>query len=173
LRSRTPVTQWVDSFQGKGWSNTVSVAAYGSFTQSAFYVDALAGYAYSNNQMQRQISLSDFEHQPGSVQRVGRQLLEPERRAADDDVVRTTLGADLAGAIGLGDTRTLDLGLRLGWLHEYANTAGPSPRLPGQHQRGRRDATLPALRRPSRLHCLHSKSTLPTATSPTSGRQLS
>ena len=26
-------TQWVDSFQGKGWSNTVSVAAYGCFTQ--------------------------------------------------------------------------------------------------------------------------------------------
>jgi outer membrane autotransporter protein len=39
--------------------------------------------------------------------------------------LRTTLGADLAGAIGLGDTRTLDLGLRLGWLHEYANTARP------------------------------------------------
>jgi outer membrane autotransporter protein len=39
--------------------------------------------------------------------------------------MRTTLGADLAGAIGLSDTRTLDLGLRLGWLHEYANTARP------------------------------------------------
>jgi fibronectin-binding autotransporter adhesin len=56
-----PVTQWVDSFQGKGWSNTVSVAAYGSFTQSAFYVDALAGYAYSNNQMQRQISIPNLQ----------------------------------------------------------------------------------------------------------------
>ena len=49
-------TQWVDSFQGKGWSNTVSVSAYGSFTQWGLYVDALAGYAYSNNQLQRQIS---------------------------------------------------------------------------------------------------------------------
>jgi outer membrane autotransporter protein len=35
------------------------------------------------------------------------------------------LGADLAGAIDLGDTRTLELGLRLGWLHEFANTARP------------------------------------------------
>jgi outer membrane autotransporter protein len=39
--------------------------------------------------------------------------------------VRTTLGADLAGAIGLGDTHALGLGLRLGWLHEYASTARP------------------------------------------------
>jgi fibronectin-binding autotransporter adhesin len=30
------------------------------------------------------------------------------------------LGADIAAAIG-----TVDLGLRLGWLHEYANTARP------------------------------------------------
>ena len=36
--------------------------------------------------------------------------------------LRTTLGAELAGTIGLGDTRTLNLGLRLGWLHEYADT---------------------------------------------------
>jgi len=39
--------------------------------------------------------------------------------------VRTVLGADLGGAIGLGDTRMLDIALRLGWLHEYANTARP------------------------------------------------
>ena len=39
--------------------------------------------------------------------------------------IRTVLGAELEGAIGLGDTRTLDLGLRLGWLHEYAKTARP------------------------------------------------
>ena len=39
--------------------------------------------------------------------------------------VRTVLGADLGGAIGLGDTRTLDIALRLGWLHEYASTARP------------------------------------------------
>jgi uncharacterized protein with beta-barrel porin domain len=39
--------------------------------------------------------------------------------------VRTTFGADLAGAIGLGDTCTLDLGLRLGWRQEYADTRRP------------------------------------------------
>ena len=32
---------------------------------------------------------------------------------------------DLAASLALGDTRTLEIGLRLGWLHEYANTARP------------------------------------------------
>ncbi len=34
--------------------------------------------------------------------------------------VRTTLGAELEGTIG-----DVDLGLRLGWLHEYADTTRP------------------------------------------------
>ena len=37
--------QWVDSFMGRGWTDSVSVMAYGSFTQAGFYTDALAGYA--------------------------------------------------------------------------------------------------------------------------------
>ena len=47
--------EWVNSFPGQGYTDSVSVAAYGSFTQAGFYVDALAGYAYYNNQLQRQI----------------------------------------------------------------------------------------------------------------------
>jgi len=39
--------------------------------------------------------------------------------------LRSPLGAQLNGAIGLGDARTLDLALRLGWLHEYAYTGRP------------------------------------------------
>jgi uncharacterized protein with beta-barrel porin domain len=34
--------------------------------------------------------------------------------------VRTVLGAELAAAVG-----SVDFGLRLGWLHEYADTARP------------------------------------------------
>jgi outer membrane autotransporter protein len=56
-------TQWVNSFMGQGWSDNVSVAAYGSFTQAGFYADALAGYGYYNNQLQRQILI------PGLAQR--------------------------------------------------------------------------------------------------------
>ena len=54
-------TQWVNSFLGQGWSDSVSVAAYGSFTQGGFYVDALAGYAYFNNQLQRQILIPGLQ----------------------------------------------------------------------------------------------------------------
>jgi autotransporter-associated beta strand protein len=48
-------TQWVNGFSGQSWTDSVSVAAYGSFTQAGFYADLLAGYAYSGNQIQRQI----------------------------------------------------------------------------------------------------------------------
>ncbi len=54
-------TQWVNTFMGQGWSDSVSVAAYGSFTQAGFYVDALAGYAYFNNQLQRQILIPGLQ----------------------------------------------------------------------------------------------------------------
>ena len=39
--------------------------------------------------------------------------------------LRTVFGADLAGAIPLGSERSLGLDLRLGWLHEYADTGRP------------------------------------------------
>jgi hypothetical protein len=39
--------------------------------------------------------------------------------------LRTIVGADLAGAIGLGNERKLDLALRLGWMHEFTYTGRP------------------------------------------------
>jgi outer membrane autotransporter protein len=39
--------------------------------------------------------------------------------------LRSTLGATLAGAIDLSDQRKLDLALRLGWLHEFADINRP------------------------------------------------
>ena len=121
--------EWVNSFPGQGWSDSVSVAAYGSFTQSGFYVDGLAGYAYYNNQLRRQILIPGLEpahrhrqhrRQPvprpdrGRIQgrhlctrrrdhhavrplpdlerdaewllRVGRQLAQSQRGAADDQL---------------------------------------------------------------------------------------
>ena len=46
---------------GRGWTDSVSVMAYGSFTQAGFYTDALAGYAYSSNQLQRQIIIPGLQ----------------------------------------------------------------------------------------------------------------
>ena len=161
-------TQWVNSFYGQGWSDSLSVAAYGSFTQAGFYLDALAGYAYSGNQVQRQILIpglpgrtangstgaNAFLGQAEAGYRIGiwapaQATITPFGRlqvasvtqnafsewganALSLDVaqqttnsLRSTLGADLAASIPLDAGRSVDLGLRLGWLHEYANTARP------------------------------------------------
>jgi outer membrane autotransporter protein len=165
----TAGNQWVDSFTGRGWSDSVSVAAYGSFTQGGFYTDALAGYAYSGNQMQRQILIPGLQPRTangstGANQFLGQvesgyklgiyapalATLTPFGRLQISSVtqngfsewgsansldlnvaqqttnsLRSTLGADLAGVIGLGGTRALDLALRLGWQHEFADTGRP------------------------------------------------
>ena len=160
--------EWVNTFPGQGYTESVSVAVYGSYTQSGFYVDALAGYAYYNNQVQRQIMIPGLDQrtatgstganqflgqieagykmgvyapaaatitpfgrfQISSVTQngfsgVGRAIDRPQRVSADDDLQRTTIGADLAGAIGIGEDRKLNLDFRLGWMHEFGDTSRP------------------------------------------------
>ena len=39
--------------------------------------------------------------------------------------MRSTFGVDLAGAVDLGGARRSTMGLRLGWQHQYADTARP------------------------------------------------
>jgi len=161
--------QWVDSFMGRGWSDTVSVTVYGSFAQQDFYADALAGYAWSGNQMQRQIMIPGLQPRTatgstGANQFFGQvetgyrvpvfapaqasvtpfarlqaatvtqngfsewgsaQSLALNVAAQTTNSLRSTLGATLAGAIDLADQRKLDLALRLGWLHEFADVNRP------------------------------------------------
>jgi autotransporter-associated beta strand protein len=161
-------TQWVNTFLGQGWSDSVSVAAYGSFTQSGFYVDALAGYAYFNNQLQRQILIPGLQQRTatgstGANQFLGQieggyklgiyapaaatitpfgrfQISSVTQNAFSESGAqslslnvaqqttnsqRTTIGADLGSSIGLGNERKLDLAVRLGWMHEFADVARP------------------------------------------------
>ncbi len=161
-------TQWVNSFTGQGWSDSVSVAAYGSFTQAGFYADTLVGYAYFNNQLKRQILISGLQQRTatgstganqflGQVEtgyklgiyapaaatitpfgrlqissvtqnafsESGAQSLSLNVAQQTTNSLRTTIGADLAGSIGLGDERKIDLAIRLGWLHELADTSRP------------------------------------------------
>ena len=208
-------TQWVNTFLGQGWSDSVSVAAYGSFTQGGLYVDALAGYAYFNNQLQRQILIPGLQQRTATGSTGANQFLgqieagykvgiyapaaatiTPFGRFQISSVTqnaftesgaqslslnvaqqttnsqRTTIGADLGSSIGLGNERKLDLAVRLGWQHEFADTGRPitaafagapgnsftvfgaTPRarqrrrrLSGQHHHRRGDPGLPALRR--------------------------
>jgi outer membrane autotransporter protein len=161
-------TQWVNGFYGQGWSDSVGVAAYGSFAQAGFHLDALAGYAYSNNQLQRQIVIpglagrtangstgaNAFLGQVEAGYRIGvwapaqagvtpfgrLQAASVAQNAFSEwganalslnvaqqttSALRSTLGVDLAASIPLDAGRAIDLGLRLGWLHEYADTVRP------------------------------------------------
>jgi autotransporter-associated beta strand protein len=161
-------TQWVNSFMGQGWSDSVSVAAYGSFTQSNFYLDALAGYAYFNNQLQRQILIPGLQQRTATGSTGANQFLGQVEGGYKVDVYapamasitpfgrfqissvtqnafsesgaqslslnvaqqttnsqRTTIGADLAGEIALGNEHKIDIDVRLGWQHELANTGRP------------------------------------------------
>ena len=160
--------QWVDSFFGKGWSNTLNVTAYGSFTLDGFYADALAGYAYSNNQLQRQLFIPGLQGRTangsaganqflgqletgykigifapaattvtpfarlqlmsinqGAFQEWGANSLSLNVAQQTTNSVRSTFGADFASAFNLGNQRTLDMAVRVGWLHEYADTGRP------------------------------------------------
>jgi outer membrane autotransporter protein len=161
-------TQWVNSFMGQGWSDSVSVAAYGSFTQSNFYLDALAGYAYYGNQLQRQILIPGLQqrtatgstganqflgqaeggykiavYSPASAtitpfgrfqvssvtqnafSESGAQSLSLNVAQQTTNSLRTTIGADLASSISLGNEHKVDIDVRLGWQHELANTGRP------------------------------------------------
>ena len=211
-------TQWVNTFLGQGWSDSVSVAAYGSFTQGGFYVDALAGYAYFNNQLQRQILIPGLQQRTatgstganqflGQIEggyklgvyapaaatitpfgrfqissvtqnafaKSGAQSLSLNVAQQTTNSQRTTIGADLGSSIGLGNESKLDLAVRLGWMHEFADTGAADHgglrrragqllhrvrrhaaaqrrrgRPAGHHHHRRGDADLPALRRRDR-----------------------
>ena len=160
--------EWVNSFPGQGYTDSVSVAVYGSYTQSGFYVDALAGYAYYNNQVHRQIMIPGLDQRTATGSTGANQFLgqieggykfdvyapaaatitpfgrfqitsvtqngftESGAQSIDLNVFqqttnsqRTTIGADLAGAIGIGGDRKLNLDFRLGWMHEFADTSRP------------------------------------------------
>ena len=161
-------TQWVNGFSGTGYTDALSVAAYGSFTQGAFYADALAGYANAASRMQRIVAApglatgiangsTSANQFLGQVETGWRfDLAAPARTsitpfaqlqvatanqsgftesgnsaynltvaAQATTSVRTTFGADLAARFDLGKSTPLELGLRLGWMHEFADTARP------------------------------------------------
>ncbi|MBS7552814.1 autotransporter domain-containing protein [Ancylobacter dichloromethanicus] len=158
-------SQSVDGFAGDTDADTISVAAYGSFTNGAFYADGLAGYANASNSMDRLVggaSLpsgiargdTDAGQFIGQIETGYRFDLATSFTAAitpfarlqvislDQDgftetgsspynlavasqsttSVRTTFGADFTASFDPGNGLPLDLGLRLGWVHEFDDT---------------------------------------------------
>ena len=54
-------TQWVSGFSGVGRSDTFQTGLYANFAQDKVYADALIGYAYTWNQMWRQITIPGLQ----------------------------------------------------------------------------------------------------------------
>jgi uncharacterized protein with beta-barrel porin domain len=161
-------TQWISGFGGQGQSSTIQAGLYANFGDRGVYLDALAGYAYSDNRMLRTIAVPGLgtriaQGQAGANQlfgqleggyridlgraadayvtpfvrlqgyagtqnafsETGAQSLNLSVAAQTTNSLRTVLGAQLGGALDLGWREKLSLSLRLGWSHEYADTARP------------------------------------------------
>ena len=160
--------QWVNGFQGNGNSDNYSAALYASFNQGGLYVDALAGYAYSDNRLQRvmqipglatryanggtganqflgqieagykigvyeaaQATITPFARfqtvavSQNAFGESGAQSLNLSVAQQNTTSVRTVIGADFGASVPVGLERPLAITLRLGWAHEYADTARP------------------------------------------------
>ncbi len=160
--------QWVAGFSGQGNSNSFQAGLYANFVQDRVYADAIAGYAYSANQMWRSIAIpglaprtaigntgaNQFYGQVETGYRfdlggladafvtpfvrlqayTGTQNAFTETGAGSLNLsvaqqttnsLRTVLGAQLGGSMDVGWRDRLALKMRLGWSHEYADTARP------------------------------------------------
>ncbi|MCC8428674.1 autotransporter domain-containing protein [Reyranella aquatilis] len=160
--------QWVGGFSGQGNSNSFQAGLYANFIQDKVYADAIAGYAYSANQMWRSIAIpglaprtaigntgaNQFYGQVETGYRfdlggladafvtpfvrlqayTGTQNAFTETGAGSLNLsvaqqttnsLRTVLGAQLGGSMDVGWRDRLALKMRLGWSHEYADTARP------------------------------------------------
>jgi len=53
--------QWLSGFSGRGTTNSYQATLYASFVQSAFYLDAQAGYGFNDNQMTRMIAIPGLQ----------------------------------------------------------------------------------------------------------------
>lgn len=164
----TTGTQWTSGFTGSGVTDTFLAGLYGGYRQDKVYADAVFGYAYSYNQMWRQIfipglqprtaqgsaganqwygqieggyrfdigttadgTITPFARLQGYTGALsgftenGAQSLNLTVAGQTTNSLRSVLGAQLGGAIDLGWREKLGLLLRLGWSHEYADTARP------------------------------------------------
>ncbi|TAJ40538.1 MAG: autotransporter domain-containing protein [Reyranella sp.] len=68
-------TQWTQGFSGRSTSSTLQAGLYGSFLQGPLYVDGLLAYAYSDNQMQRQIAIPGLQARTANGRTAANQFL--------------------------------------------------------------------------------------------------
>ncbi|TAJ33158.1 MAG: autotransporter domain-containing protein, partial [Reyranella sp.] len=95
-------SQWVSGFSGRGSTDSYQATLYASFAEGAFWASALAGYAYNDNRMTRQIVIPGLQ-------------------------ARTATGGTGANQL-LGQ---LEAGYRIGLFAPAAATLAPFARLQG------------------------------------------
>ncbi|MDP3162044.1 MAG: autotransporter outer membrane beta-barrel domain-containing protein, partial [Reyranella sp.] len=160
--------QWTNGFSGRGTTDSYQASLYTSFTQDGFWIDALAGYAYNDNRMTRQIAIAGLQPRTANGATGANQLLgqiesgyrlglyapaaatiAPFARLQGTTVMqngftetgagslnlsvasqttnslRSILGAELTAQVPTGVGRRIGLLFRLGWAHEFADTARP------------------------------------------------
>ena len=160
--------QWTGGFDGRSVTDSVQAGLYASFLQGPLYVDAVAAYAYSNNQLWRPINIPGLQPrtaygQAGANQFLGQieggwrfdlggaagyfitpfallqgstatqngltetgaQSLNLSVAQQSTSSLRTIFGAQLGASMDLGLRDRIAAQLRLGWSHEYSDTARP------------------------------------------------
>jgi outer membrane autotransporter protein len=153
---------------GTGTSNTLQFAVYGEYLQDAFYLDALAGYAHSDNRMTRPLVIpglpfrsaqgyttantffgqleagykvmvapsfggfvTPFARLQASTStqngfgETGADSLNLTVAAQTTNSLRTVMGAQFGAGIDAPWREKLNMVFRLGWSHEFADTARP------------------------------------------------
>ena len=160
--------QWTGGFDGRSVTDSVQAGLYASFLQGPLYVDAVAAYAYSSNQLWRPINIAGLQPrtaygQAGANQFLGQieagwrfdlggaagyfitpfallqgstatqngltetgaQSLNLSVAQQTTSSLRTIFGAQLGASMDLGLRDRIAAQLRLGWSHEYSDTARP------------------------------------------------
>ncbi|MDP1964231.1 MAG: autotransporter outer membrane beta-barrel domain-containing protein, partial [Reyranella sp.] len=67
--------QYLGGFSGRGTTDSYQGSLYASFTQQAFYLDAVAGYGFSNNWMTRQIFIPGLQQRTAAGQTTANQFV--------------------------------------------------------------------------------------------------
>ena len=160
--------QWVNGPHGHATTDSFNLSLYGSYTEGAFYLDALVGYATtttlcaapfrsracrrarhwarpmptSSSARSRAdtrsaiaapaaLSLTPFVRLQASTgtqagfSETGADSLNLTVAQQTTNALRSTFGVDFAGAIDAGSREKLAFRVRVGWAHEYADTARP------------------------------------------------
>lgn len=67
--------QWTNGFSGRGTTDSYQAGLYASFTRDGFWADALAGYAWNDNRMTRQIAIAGLQPRTATGSAGANQLL--------------------------------------------------------------------------------------------------